>query len=549
MCGGVHTVMNKKLDWLDMLGKSSEQSSKSEYDFLNKIKRVPLQSQKKHSVFSVFSRCIKFANGVVKLGAKRLVKGVKKNATMQKTYKSLGRVSANSVGKFLTSFITKINNTQSQRTQNSIGNFVKISPARIKVSKRTANNYVSVWKSLRKDKASIAKRNSETVSDTQNSQKFAQIDNLGKAAQIREVLRNVKKRQEIRSGQAVEFDHKPIVRFYRAFDGKNSRIVMSIDGVDYPYGTKIYVNKEAKKAQKQIHKGSSTRNGSGTARKICHSARDVFKKAVPYALAILPAGFIANYAINDYRYKTALYNQANLEFANEEATRSARESFVDAINGIDGKKWMDARDNASQIAQKSYDEYLMANPSDIDGAQNVFDNAFASSMQQGLGLTPEQYANFEELHTPIAEECRNNIDQWLDAGWQSLGYQNDIDAIEKNPEIFEGYINNEEWAVNAWNAMVEKASTYYLDAGVFDVMKSQASEFANNNIVAFGESTVVTANDYFSANPELGFIGAVGALGIGAVALLAGRYAINSYEQKHNENSKNEIEQESYRKI
>lgn len=254
----------------------------------------------------------------------------------------------------------------------------------------------------------------------------------------------------------------------------------------------------------------------------------VVKKALPILIAMLPGGLAAGIALKKYESQTELFNQMNIEIANAEATRAARESFVDAMQSIDAQKWMNTKDEAQLAAQKAMDDYLAINPGDDAGAKAIFDATFESGMQQGLGLSAEHYQLYQELHTPIAQDCQNNIDYWINAGWQHLGYKDDIDAMDKNPELFDAYINDEEWAIKAWDEMVEQVSTYYLDAGVFDVMKSQAGDFANDKIYAFGEATMVTVGEYLSLNPEWGVAGALGVLGVSAAAYCLSRSAMRS---------------------
>lgn len=283
--------------------------------------------------------------------------------------------------------------------------------------------------------------------------------------------------------------------------------------------------KNTEKTQKNTQKDENNRN-------FTQKASLVVQKLLPFAVALLPGGVATAIAINRYNARTEAFNQMNIEIANAEATKSARESFINAINEIDAQKWLTADNDAYQSAQTAYDEYLNAHPSDQSGAQTIFDSTYTSNLCSGLELTPEQYEGYLSLHDPLAMECEKNIDYWINYGWQSMGYADEMDALEKNPELLEGFMNNEEWANNAWSEMVEQASTSYLNAGIFDVMKTQATGFANENIFALGEATLVTVEEYASTHPGIAAIGALGAFGVGVLAFAMTSSSIQSHNER-----------------
>ncbi len=297
-------------------------------------------------------------------------------------------------------------------------------------------------------------------------------------------------------------------------------------------------SREEKRAEKAQNNAKNAQKGKIFAKK----AVSVAKKTVPFVFAVLPGGLITSVVLSRYQAQTEAFNQMNIEIANAEATRAARESFVNAINNIDGQKWIAADDNAYQVAQAAYEEYLAVNLNDLSGAKAIFDNTYTTNICTGLELTPEQYEGYMSLHNPLAIECEKNIDYWLNYGWHSMGYTDEVDALDKNPELFDGLINDEEWAVNAWNEMTEKASTTYLDAGIFDVMKTQSSDFAANNISALGDAVIVTAAEYADMNPFLGGLGAACALGAGALALYGGYKLVGASNKQEVETQEQSVE-------
>jgi len=288
------------------------------------------------------------------------------------------------------------------------------------------------------------------------------------------------------------------------------------------------------------NKVNNTKNELNTAisahrpRLNAQKAVNFVKVALPFSLAVLPAGLATSFVISKYEQNTIAFNQMNAEIANAEATENARASFENAIQNIDGSKWLNARENAESVAQQAVEQYQIDHPNDIEGAQSLLSQVYASAMQEELGLNSKQYQMLNELYQPLADACNENIDQWIAEGWASLGYSGALDAIEKNPELFDAYLNNEEWAVTAWNSMLESVSVYYLDAGIFDVIKAQASDYATQNIFAQGASIDVAVSDFVMANPELAIVGAIGSLGLGVAMYCASRKAMNVVCQNTN---------------
>lgn len=311
---------------------------------------------------------------------------------------------------------------------------------------------------------------------------------------------------------------------------------MEIDTDPYQAHREVSAMLEAEKDEKTKKNDEKTTKNSEKERKNKKASKvrgqynpaiATAKKVLPFALAVLPGGLAVSFALSSYEMQADKFNQINAMLADEEATRVARESFSNKINEIDGQAWMNADDIARPKAQSAYEQYLTANPNDTKGATNLFYETYNSLMESSLNLNAEDQVLFNKLHTPIANECAENIDEWINRGWQSIGYQDELEAIEKNPELFEAYLNNDPNAVATWDAMVEKVSCYYLDAGIFDVMKEKVGEFASENIFAKGDYTDISVSEYIAMNPELGVVGAVGALGVSAVTYCASRYLIN----------------------
>ncbi len=509
------------------------------------------------AILSRLGRAILKSGGVAFSATKKVYKKAKSSRTIAKSYKKSRKALVSRAARFLVKQVGKLD--VHKISQNMVNyakyvNYTKVIPARVKGAGRNKAQYIKLNRAFlpatvgRKKKmdnknyalfGQIAQIPQKTTKKETNTPVFKPIINT-RAPEIREavgIVENIKKRWAIRNAKALEFDYQPLIRYKNKCD-QNGKMttVMVIKGQEYPVGTKIYIKSgNDKKTQKSPKKQRKIVQKSHQNGKI---AVGIVKKTLPFALAMLPGGFAVSLTINKYQQQLDIFNQMSIEIANQEATRAARESFVNAINSIDGKKWMYADDNASALAQNAYDDYLAANPADLDGAKGVYDQVFSTNMQQSLGLTPEQYVAYKTLHDPIATECEKNIDQWLEAGWQSLGYKDDIDAMEKNPELFEAYLNDEEWAVKAWDEMVEKVSSYYLDAGVFDVMKSQANDFANQNIYALGKAAMTSLSDFIAMNPELGVVGAVGALGVGAATYCVSRAAVRKVS-KDNDSASN----------
>ena len=534
---------------------------KQEQDSIVKSDDSEPQSNKKKSarfnqydnglaIMSRLGRTILKSGGVVFSGVKKVYKKAKSSRSIAKLYKKAKKTLFPRAARFLVEQVCKLNMHKTVKNMIDYAkkvNYTKVIPARVKIVGRNNSQYIKMSRaslptvSGKKMKTTnkVYTMFGQTAQKTQQTAKSEPTTSVAKpklnsrATQVREalgVVEGIKKRWAIKNSKALEFDREPLIRYRRKFDenGKVS-VVMVINGQEYPADTKIYVRSE--NGKKSLQKPQKQRNSVQKTNNNGKKAVGVIKKALPFALAILPGGLAISLTINKYQQQLDMFNQMNAEIANEEATREARESFINAINNIDGKKWMYADDNASALAQNAYDEYLAVNPADLDGAKNVYNQVFSTNMQQSLGLTPEQYSAYQTLHDPLASECERNIDDWLNAGWQSLGYKDDIDAMEQNPELFEAYMNDEEWAIKAWDEMVEKVSTYYLDAGIFDVMKSQASDFANQNIYAWGSAVETSLSDFIAMNPELGIMGAVGALGVGAATYCAGRAVVKKVDK------------------
>lgn len=281
--------------------------------------------------------------------------------------------------------------------------------------------------------------------------------------------------------------------------------------------------KEAQKAEKTAKKVGKSKQSNPKLQR----AGNIFKEALPFAMAIVPGGLAAGFALSHAQRQADMFNEVNAQIATDEANRAAREHFINLINDIDAGKWMKADDEAYSKAQKAYEQYLVNYPNDLEGAQSKYDSTLNAIMQQRLGLeNVEDYDLYHQLHDPIAQDLNSNINEWINKGWESLGYANETDAIEQNMELFEGYLNGDPASVEGWRAILDQVSAYYLDAGVFDVMKEQVPSFAEQNISVTVPYDDVALGDFISNNPELAVLGVVGVLGVTAVSYVASRAVV-----------------------
>ncbi len=295
--------------------------------------------------------------------------------------------------------------------------------------------------------------------------------------------------------------------------------------------------KDAKKAEKNDKKASKTGKKVAKVKKT-NSARkynpwiSAVKRVAPFGLAALPSGLALGFTLSNAQGLTNKFNYIQARIADEEATNIARENFLQEMGNINASQWIDAQEVASPLAEKVKEQYLINYPNDLDGAQAVYDQAYANSMASSLGLSPENYELFTELHAPLAEKCSENIGELINEGWRSLGYESMSDAIEKNQDLLERALNGDTEANETWNNMVKEASAYYLDQEIFDKIKDQASEFAIENIFETGNYTDISVGEYLSAHPEAGVLGVVGALGVGVATYGVSRYLINHSSKK-----------------
>lgn len=261
------------------------------------------------------------------------------------------------------------------------------------------------------------------------------------------------------------------------------------------------------------------------------------KRVLPLSFAIVPGGLAVGLSLSMAERQAQIGQELN--------TRIARQEFVERFGGIDGSTLVEAETKAGDTARDAMNDYLTNNPnSTMEQAQQIFDDTYTQVKAGMLDLSEDDLRFFETKMYEFEQEIdlENNMESIMDEFWRSQGFGSAEEAANAYRPLIDAAQNGDFEAVKALG---------YLDRSilghVYDVVYCRPF---SHNLPTYATQQVPEANGLefidavaagLSANPEIGVLGAVGALGAAVCGYGAYKYVESKWQDRHVQSTVDEL--------